>query len=77
MDIVYIVNMKKKTTKGCKATKQVLSVRLDPDQLECLNVIAQDVGIAVPEQVRRGIDMWLKRAMGPAGCVEIWQQRKS
>jgi predicted DNA-binding protein len=44
-----------------KTAAATYTLRLKPEQMQKLKARAEKVGVPVPEQIRRGIDLWLKQ----------------
>jgi hypothetical protein len=44
-----------------KTAADTYTLRLKPEQMYKMKRISDKVGVPVPEQIRRGIDMWLKQ----------------
>jgi hypothetical protein len=47
-----------------KTAADTYTLRLKPEQLQKLKARAEKYGVPVPEQIRRGIDMWLRDGVG-------------
>ena len=44
-----------------KTAADTYTLRLKPEQMHKMKRISEKVGVPVPEQIRRGIDLWLKQ----------------